>query len=265
MGRIDCGSCAESCPCKAKTWSCARSGSTPIRQLVIIPSPPEKDDTRRRYRSDSRFRRLLPEFSAACAGCGKRPVQRTGAVAVRHGRTVCSRTTRSSASACCFLCDSSGRRCAQRSSICMTDCHEPATSAARGWLNLFGVYEGSEEASENLKEKLEDSRRAMPCATFSLVPIIRSNPISGCSTTTDGPRHQLRGTAPRAGNLEDQRVVVNTAAYCNIGGQSSKAVPLGVGSAGRFEQEKHRRLPARCSWHAAKRTWRRSPWGRRSF
>lgn len=92
------------------------SGSTPIRQLVIIPTPPEKDDTRRRYRSDSRFRRLLPEFSAACAGCGKRPVQRAGAVAVRHGRTVCSRTTRSSASACCFLCDSSGRRCAQRSS-----------------------------------------------------------------------------------------------------------------------------------------------------
>ncbi len=110
----------------------------------------------------------------------------------------------------------------------MTDCHEPATSAARRWLNLFGVYEGSEEASENLKEKLEDSRRAMPCATFSLVPIIRSNPISGCSTTTDGPRHQLRGTAPRAGNLEDQRVVVNTAAYCNIGGQSSKATPLGA-------------------------------------
>lgn len=266
MDCTGCGSCVESCPQAGKAlimtpraevepdqagWNYALSlGEKKVFDAFTVRG--------------SQFRRPLLEFSAACAGCGETPYARLltqlfGSRVYWANATGCSQAWGAAMPGIPYATDGRGRGPAwsnclfennaelslgmllsvqqQRQALRtrVLDLHDglpdgPAKTAARRWLDLFDVYEGSEEASDNLKEELErlpqsDAVRDILARADHLVkPYFWMFGGDGWAYDIGfgGLDHVLA-------NGEDINVlVVDTEVYSNTGGQSSKATPLGA-------------------------------------
>ena len=212
----------------------------------------------------SQFRRSLLEFSAACAGCGETPyakllTQLFGTRVYWANATGCSQAWGAAMPGIPYAVNARGQgpawsnclfennaefslgmllsvrqqREAERERVRRLLEHlpeGPAACAARRWLELFDSYEGSEEASENLKAELEqlpqtDEVRDILAHADQLVK--KYFWMFG----GDGWAYDIGfgGLDHVLATGEDINVlVVDTEVYSNTGGQSSKATPLGA-------------------------------------
>ena len=262
-----CGSCVENCPQKgdALVMVPRAEASFDRESWDYVLGLPEKNDVFDPFTvKGSQFRRPLLEFSAACAGCGETPyakllTQLFGPRVYWANATGCSQAWGAAVPGIPYAVDSRGRGPAWSNSLfennaefCLgmllsvrqqreaqkmrvlalleTLPEGPASAAVRRWLAEFDDYDGSERASQILKEELE---KLPPRRTVQDV-LVHADQLSRkyfWMFGGDGWAYDIGfgGLDHVLASGEDINVlVVDTEVYSNTGGQASKATPLGA-------------------------------------